>query len=63
MAGHVSKDMLKRYSHIRIQAKRQAVGDLVTKPKQAFPTEPKPTQSAQKSESVLQVSPQVATVN
>jgi integrase len=29
MAGHVSKDMIKHYSHIRIQAKRQAVKALV----------------------------------
>ena len=28
MAGHVSKDMLKHYSHIRMQAKRRAVESL-----------------------------------
>lgn len=32
MAGHVSRDMLKHYSHIRTQAKRQAVDALATKP-------------------------------
>jgi integrase len=32
LAGHVSKDMLKHYSHIRTQAKRQAVEALVAKP-------------------------------
>ena len=32
MAGHVSKEMLKHYSHIRTQAKRQTVEALVTKP-------------------------------
>jgi integrase len=33
MAGHVSKDMLKHYSHIRTQAKRRAVDALVSKPR------------------------------
>jgi integrase len=32
MAGHVSKEMLKHYSHIRTQAKRRAVDALVSKP-------------------------------
>jgi integrase len=32
MAGHVSKQMLKHYSHIRMEAKRRAVGALVKKP-------------------------------
>jgi hypothetical protein len=32
MAGHVSKEMLKHYSHIRTQAKRHAVNALVSKP-------------------------------
>ena len=31
MAGHVSNQMLKHYSHIRMQAKRRAVESLVTK--------------------------------
>lgn len=31
MAGHVSKDMLNRYSHIRLQTKRQAIDALVEK--------------------------------
>jgi integrase len=31
MAGHVSKQMLKHYSHIRMQAKRRAVEALVSK--------------------------------
>jgi len=31
MAGHVSKQMLKHYSHIRMQAKRRAVDSLVRK--------------------------------
>jgi integrase len=31
MAGHVSKQMLKHYSHIRMEAKRRAVESLVTK--------------------------------
>jgi integrase len=44
MAGHVSKQMLKHYSHIRMEAKRRAVGALVKKPAEAqsavFPNEP-----------------------
>ncbi len=32
VAGHVSKQMLRHYSHIRMQAKRRAVGALVNKP-------------------------------
>jgi integrase len=55
MAGHVSKDMLKHYSHIRMQAKRQAVENLVAKPK---PQEPhsnrEPAQSAKNSEGTVQ---------
>jgi integrase len=32
MAGHVSKQMLKHYSHIRMQAKRRAVEAIASKP-------------------------------
>jgi integrase len=32
LAGHVSKQMLKHYSHIRMEAKRKAVAALVRKP-------------------------------
>jgi hypothetical protein len=32
IAGHVSKQMLKHYSHIRMQAKRSALEALVKKP-------------------------------
>jgi len=39
LAGHVSKDMLRHYSHIRTQAKPQAVEALVAKP----PSEPRST--------------------
>ena len=37
MAGHVSKQMLKHYSHIRMEAKRRAVESLVRNPKPAEP--------------------------
>jgi integrase len=42
LAGHLSRTMLERYSHIRMQAKRQAVESLTLKPKveatpQSFP--------------------------
>jgi site-specific recombinase XerD len=32
IAGHVSKQMLKHYSHIRMEAKRRALESIVTKP-------------------------------
>ncbi|MGA3202851.1 MAG: site-specific integrase [Bryobacteraceae bacterium] len=34
IAGHVSKQMLKHYSHIRMDAKRKALESIVAKPKQ-----------------------------
>jgi integrase len=40
IAGHVSKQMLKRYSHIRMEAKRRAVATLNAKPQQPVPIEP-----------------------
>ena len=42
MAGHVSKQMLKHYSHIRMEAKRRAVTALETR-KPAAPSVPPPT--------------------
>jgi integrase len=42
IAGHVSKQMLKHYSHIRMEAKRTAIESIVSKkadPKPAVPTE------------------------
>jgi hypothetical protein len=41
IAGHVSKQMLKHYSHIRMEAKRRAVEALVSKKADA-PTSPSP---------------------
>jgi len=32
IAGHVSKQMLKHYSHIRMEAKRRALESIVAKP-------------------------------
>ena len=43
IAGHVSKQMLKHYSHIRMEAKRKALESIVPKQAEA----PSPTQSAQ----------------
>lgn len=31
MAGHVSKEMMQRYSHIRIEAKKEAIGSMEEK--------------------------------
>jgi hypothetical protein len=40
IAGHVSKSMLKNYSHIRMEAKRKALESLVVKPQsQRLPRE------------------------
>ena len=62
MAGHVSKDMLKHYSHIRTQAKRSAVNALNAKSYQATRS-PESKAATPNSESVPQDPPQVATVN
>ena len=45
IAGHVSKQMLKHYSHIRMEAKRRALESIVPKPNlktngNAVPDEP-----------------------
>ena len=40
MAGHVSKQMLKHYSHIRMEAKRRAVDALLAKKPAAEPPNP-----------------------
>src|SRR5271155_2678069 len=48
IAGHVSKQMLKHYSHIRMEAKRKALEAIVTKP------------ATQKSEDAISVSSQPA---
>ena len=59
LAGHVSKDMLKHYSHIRTEAKRRAVKALsVSKPEPA-----KDIAIQSNSESVPQDLPQVTTLN
>ncbi len=40
IAGHVSKQMLKHYSHIRMEAKRRAVEALAKRPAIAPPSAP-----------------------
>ena len=46
IAGHVSKQMLKHYSHIRMEAKRKALEAIVTKPDKATVNEvPAPGES------------------
>ena len=54
IAGHVSRNMLKHYSHIRMEAKRDALESLVTKP-----VKPKPLTS--KSNGIRRI-PQAASV-
>jgi hypothetical protein len=51
IAGHVSRQMLARYSHIRMEAKRKALEGIVNKPAapqqaQQPPAEEKPTKAA-----------------
>ena len=43
IAGHVSRQMLARYSHIRMEAKRKALEAIVSKPAPA-PKDPQPIQ-------------------
>jgi integrase len=43
IAGHVSRQMLARYSHIRMEAKRKALEGIVSKPAPA-PQAPQPTE-------------------
>ena len=49
IAGHVSKQMLARYSHIRMEAKRKALEAIVKKPAvlqaQQSPAEEKPAKA------------------
>ena len=42
IAGHVSKQMLKHYSHIRMEAKRAALESILEKPKKDTPENPPP---------------------
>ena len=43
IAGHVSRQMLARYSHIRMEAKRKALESIVSKPAPA-PQAKQPTE-------------------
>jgi hypothetical protein len=40
IAGHVSRQMLARYSHIRVEAKRAALEGIVSKPEPASKAQP-----------------------
>lgn len=62
MAGHVSKDMLKHYSHIRTEAKRRAVEALQSKPR-INENSSEPGKSDSRSGTVPQDILQVARVN
>ncbi len=42
IAGHVSKPMLKHYSHIRMEAKRAALELILEKPQKDRPENPPP---------------------
>ena len=45
IAGHVSREMLEHYSHIRMQAKRDAVAALERKPVQVEPAPARETRT------------------
>jgi integrase len=62
MAGHVSKEMLKHYSHIRTQAKRSAVNALVSKPVVTEPSTER-AKTSENSVTVPQDLPQVMVLN
>jgi hypothetical protein len=62
LAGHVSKGMLKHYSHIRMQAKRKAVKALEGK-RQLPGVATAKEQPNQSSEALVQDSVQVTSVN
>jgi hypothetical protein len=53
IAGHVSRQMLARYSHIRMEAERKALEGIVSKPAPT-PLAPQPTEE-QKPAKVLPV--------
>lgn len=61
LAGHVSSDMVKHYSHLRTEAKRRAVEALTKQP--AAPAPAKRNENAPNSESAPQVSTQVELLN
>jgi integrase len=63
VAGHVSKQMLRHYSHIGMEAKRRAVEALVTKEPAKEVTEERPAQSVENSESVAKESTKVDTAD
>ncbi len=56
MAGHVSRDMVKHYSHIRTEAKRRAVEGLTSRIVEVKP------ETSQFSETVPQEVPQVGVI-
>ena len=62
MAGHVSRDMLKHYSHIRTETKRRAVEALVAK-QPSIGRKSEPGDGQTDSESIPQVFTQVIAVN
>jgi len=55
LAGHVSKEMLKHYSHIGMEAKRRAVAALAVKPAKANLNSPKSIQDPKESPKVGKV--------
>jgi hypothetical protein len=53
IAGHVSRQMLARHSHIRMEAKRKALEGIVSKPAPA-PQAPQPTEEEKPAKPTIQ---------
>jgi hypothetical protein len=53
IAGHVSRQMLARYSHIRMEAKRAALEGIVSKPAPATKA-PQPTEEEKPAKPAVQ---------
>ena len=63
IAGHVSRQMLRHYSHIRMQAKREALEGVGRKGREAMSGKSKDAEAAQHSSQVLVTAPQVEGVS
>ena len=63
IAGHVSRQMLRHYSHIRMQAKREALEAVWRKGQEAMSRKSKDAEAAQDSSQVLVTAPQVEEVS
>jgi hypothetical protein len=54
IAGHVSRAMLSRYSHVRMEAKRRALDEIAARQNAADETRKKDAERRQRAATVLQ---------